>query len=149
MKPNYLKYWRVVKNFMLVAHKITSQDLELLFFLYDETYFSRKSFRKYEEVMSWERGRINRMVEQGWLEKFRHTPKSRGDLFQLSYKAKRMVTYVYQMLDGTKLIPSSIQNPVFRKTGLRFTDKVHRNLIIEINKEYKEAIAQRRRRATE
>ena len=42
MKSNqedYLKYWRVIRQFTKIKYGLTQSDLDMLFFLYSEKYF--------------------------------------------------------------------------------------------------------------
>ena len=42
MKSNqddYMKYWRVIRQFAKVKYELTQSDLDMMFFLYSEKYF--------------------------------------------------------------------------------------------------------------
>ena len=53
-------------------------------------------------------------------------------LYQLSYKAKRVINSIYKKLNGEE-IPTSKDNPMFLRK-VSYSDKVYRNFIIEMNK---------------
>ncbi len=41
---DYLKYWRVIRYFIKAKYNLTQADLDILFFLYSESYFSKDRF---------------------------------------------------------------------------------------------------------
>ncbi len=53
-------------------------------------------------------------------------------LYQLSYKAKRVINSIYKKLNGED-IPMSKDNPLFLRK-VSYTDKVYRNFIKDLNK---------------
>ena len=55
------------------------------------------------------------------------------DRYELSYKAKRIITLVYKKLNGEEITETAHSNPLFRK-DVCYMDKVYRNSIIEMNK---------------
>ena len=47
MKSNtddYLKYWKVIRQYVKVKYELTQSDLDMLLFLYSEKYFDRAKF---------------------------------------------------------------------------------------------------------
>ena len=52
MKSDYLKYWRVVRQFIKVKHNLTQADLDILLFLKSEQYFSKDKFKEFDELIS-------------------------------------------------------------------------------------------------
>ena len=59
MNSNYLKYWRVIRYFIKSKYNLTQADLDILIFLYDESYFSKDKFKEFDELLSWN---INRLI---------------------------------------------------------------------------------------
>ena len=50
MKSNtddYLKYWRVIRQFVKIKYELTQADLDVLLFLYSEKYFDKNKFEEY------------------------------------------------------------------------------------------------------
>lgn len=140
MKKNYMKYWRVVKYFVKDKYGITQADLEMLLFLYDEPYFTKAKFTEFNKVFSWDRERFKRLVTNGWVETIRTESKSRLSVYDLTYKAKRVISYVYEMLEGGQI--GQTKGNLYR-SGAGYNDKVYRNMIEEMN----EFTRQRRRQA--
>jgi hypothetical protein len=136
--PNdYLKYWRVIRYYVKAKHDLTQADLDIILFLYSESYFSKKDFDRYSEIVSWDIGRFDRLHASGWIETFRRKMPKTGDyLYQLSYKATRLVLDIYRKLSGEEIPTSLSSNPMFLK-NVSYSDKVYRNMIIEMNAYYR------------
>ena len=132
MKSDYLKYWRVVRQFIKVKHKLSQSDLDILLFLKSEEYFSKDKFKEFDDLISWERNRFERLRQDGWIEVFRKRMGKRKALYQLSQKAKRVTTSIYKYLNGKEIPISNDGNPMFLR-NVSYTDKVYRNFIIKMN----------------
>ncbi len=132
MKSDYLKYWRVVRQFIKVKHKLSQSDLDILLFLKSEEYFSKDKFKEFDDLISWERNRFERLRQEGWIEVFRKRMGKRKALYQLSQKAKRVTTSIYKYLNGKEIPTSNDGNPMFLR-NVSYTDKVYRNFIIKMN----------------
>ena len=133
--PNdYLKFWRVIRYYMKAKHGLGQADLDIILFLYSESYFGKKDFDRFAELVSWEVDRFVRLHQEGWIETFRkgRGPRSRA-LYQLSYKATRVVLDIYRKLNGEEIPTSLSSNPMFAK-NVKYSDKVYRNMILEMNK---------------
>ena len=132
MKSDYLKYWRVVRQFIKVKHKLSQSDLDILLFLKSEEYFSKDKFQEFDDLISWEKHRFERLRQEGWIEVFRKRMGKRKALYQLSQKAKRVTTSIYKYLNGKEIPTSNDGNPMFLR-NVSYTDKVYRNFIIKMN----------------
>ena len=135
-----MKYWRVVKYFVKDKYGITQADLEMLLFLYDEPYFTKAKFTEFNKVFSWDRQRFKRLVTNGWVETIRTESKSRLSVYDLTYKAKRAINLIYEILEGREI--GQDKGDMF-KSAAGYNDKVYRNMIEEMN----EFTRQRRRQA--
>lgn len=132
MKSDYLKYWRVVRQFIKSKHGLSQSDLDILLFLKSEEYFSKDKFKEFDDLISWERNRFERLRQEGWIEVFRKRMGKRKALYQLSQKAKRVTTSIYKYLNGKEIPISNDGNPMFLR-NVSYTDKVYRNFIIKMN----------------
>ncbi len=139
---NYLKYWKVVKQFIKTKYGVSTSDLEMLLFLRSEKYFSKEDFDEFNELFHWEKNRFERLKQEGWIDVFRKKTGNRRVLYQLSYKAQRMLTSVYKKLEGEEIPESKSSNPQFL-ADVSYTDKVHRNYIKKLN----QSIRQQRHRS--
>jgi len=130
---NYLKYWRVIRKFAQVQYKLTQCDLDMLLFLYSEKYFGRDKFDEFDKLLGWDVMRFQRLVREEWIVKFRNQVGKRKALYKLTHKAESMIQSVYRKLSGEEIPVSSVGNRIFMK-NVPYTDKVYRDMIIEMNK---------------
>jgi hypothetical protein len=135
MKSNIndcLKYWRVIRQYVKIKYELNQADLDMLLFLYSEERFAKSKFQEFSELVSWDVGRFNRLLRDGWIENFRRRTSRRRALYSLSFKAKRMITSIYKKLSGEEIPMTAENNPMFKK-NVSFTDKVYRNMIKTMN----------------
>ena len=72
---DYLKYFKIVRKFIQSKYKLNLQDLEILLYLSSEGYFSKQVFSDYKQIFPWEKDRIKRLTEEGWINIFREKTK--------------------------------------------------------------------------
>ena len=135
MKSNqedYLKYWRVIRQFTKIKYGLTQSDLDMLFFLYSEKYFDRDKFIEFNNILGWDVMRFQRLKKEGWIEIFRKRVGKRKTLYQLSSKSVNMIRLVYKKLSGEEIPVSQSQNKMFAK-NVSYTDKRYRAMIKEMN----------------
>ena len=133
MESDYLKYWRVIRYFIKAKYKLTTADLDMLLFLKSEVYFGRDKFEEFNNLLSWDEARFKRLIRDGWIEVFRKRMGHRKTVYCLSYKTKRVVDSIYKKLSGEEIPTSQTSNPMFAK-NVCYSDKVYRQMIIEMNK---------------
>tara|TARA_R110002020_G_scaffold325482_4_gene541069 strand:- start:400 stop:834 length:435 start_codon:yes stop_codon:yes gene_type:complete len=133
MNSNYLKYWRVIRYFIKSKYNLTQADLDILIFLFDESYFSKDKFKEFDELLSWNVNRFDNLLRDGWIEVFRKYDGKRKGLYVLSYKTNRLIASIYKKLSGEEIPTSPSANPMFKRK-VSYTDKVYRNMIIEMNR---------------
>jgi len=130
---DYLKYWRVLRYFFQTKYELSTSELEVLLFLYSERYFSKDKFDEFDELLSWDVQRFERLKKKGWISVFRKRRGKHKALYELSYKARRMLGSLYKKLNGEE-IPETLQsNPLLYK-NISYSDKIYRNMILEMNK---------------
>ncbi|MDA9302851.1 hypothetical protein N9Q25_00495 [bacterium] len=132
MKSDYLKYYRVVRQFIKKKYKLTQAELDVLLFLRSEEYFSKDKFNEFDELLSWDVNRFDKLRRDKWIEVFRKRMGNRKALYMLSNKAKRVVNSIYKKLNGEEIPTSNDGNPMFLQK-VSYTDKVYRNFIKEMN----------------
>tara|TARA_R110000751_G_scaffold213448_1_gene316998 strand:+ start:421 stop:903 length:483 start_codon:yes stop_codon:yes gene_type:complete len=130
---NYLKYWRVIRFWVQAKYKLTTPDLEMLLYLYSEDIFNKEQFKKYEEIMSWDEKRFRMLLRDGWIHVWRKREGNKATLYELTYKAKRIITMIYKKLNGEEIAETAHSNPLFRHDA-SYVQKVYRNTIVEMNK---------------
>jgi len=129
---DYLKYWRVIRYFIKQKYGLTQAELEMLLLLRSEKYFSKDDFDEFDELLSWDKNRFEKLRQEDWIEVFRKKEGKRRVVYQLSYKAQRMITTLYKKLEGEEIPESKSSNPLFLK-NVSYTDKVYRNFILKLN----------------
>ena len=129
---DYLKYWRVIRYFIKSKYGLNTADLDMLLFLYSEDIFSKEKFDEFDNLLSWNEDRFNRLLRDGWIEVFRKEPKKFKTLYDLSYKSQRVISSIYKKLSGEE-IPADKNNRMFAK-NVKYSDQVYRNMILEMNK---------------
>lgn len=129
---DYLKYWRVVRYFIKSKYGLNTADLEMLIFLYSESYFDKDKFQEFNELIYWDVKRFDRLLKDGWIEVFRKRHGNKKGLYKLSYKTNRIIKDMYKKLNGEEIPMSSKRNPMFKK-NVKYTDKVYRNMIKKMN----------------
>lgn len=129
---DYLKYWRVVRYFIKAKYGLNTADLEMLIFLYSESYFDKDRFQEFNELLYWDVKRFDRLLRDGWIEVFRKRQGNKKGLYKLSYKTNRIIKDMYKKLNGEEIPMSEKRNPMFKK-NVKYTDKVYRNMIKKMN----------------
>ena len=126
MNKDYLKYWRVIRYFIKAKYNLTTAELEMLLFLKSEGRFSRDDFDEFNEIMSWDKQRFEKLRQEGWFEVFRvgNKPGQRRALY-------------YKKLEGQEIPTSPTTNPLFKKE-VSYADKVYRNAIKKMNESIKQ-----------
>lgn len=136
MKSNqddYLKYWRVIRQFVKIKYGLTQSDLDILLFLYSEKYFDRGKFEEFDNLLGWDKQRFENLRHDDWIIVFRKRMGARKAIYQLSIKSVRMIQSIYRKLSGEEIPVSSSNNKMFAK-NVSYSDKVYRNMILEMNK---------------
>jgi len=139
---DYLKFWKVIRYFVLRKYDIKSSDLDMLLFLYSEKYFGKEQFNEYNQLLTWDTRRFKSLLENGWISVFREKRNNKKTLYEISHKGKSVITTMYKKLNGEEIPMSSSSNPMFAR-NVSYFDKVYRNMIKRMNAEIK-ALRQRR-----
>ena len=136
-QDDYLKYWRVIRYYILRKNNLKPAELETLIFLRSEKYFTKRDFDRFTEVYPWNSRRFDDLLSHGWIEVFskpKTNPRKKKfqTIYQLSQKSKRVVKDMYDKLSGDELSVDHQTNPMFKK-NVKYTDKVYRNMIVKMN----------------
>jgi hypothetical protein len=134
---DFLKYWRVIRYWVKAKYGLGTPDLEMLLFLYSEQIFNKTQFKEYEEIMSWDINRFNKLLKEEWIHVWRKRQGKQTTLYELTYKSKRIINTIYKKVNGEEIAETATANPLF-KNDVSYMDKVYRNMIKEMNKEIRE-----------
>ena len=96
MQSDYLKYWRVIRYFIKAKYSLTQGDLDMLLFLNSEKYFSKDKFEEFDELLSWDTDRFDRLLRDKWIVVFRKRVGKNKTLYGLSYKTTRLINSIYK-----------------------------------------------------
>ena len=132
--PDYLKYWRIVRFYYKSKYGIKQDELEMILFLYSEQYFNEKTFFHFNTVLQWNRHRLKNMIRDGWVEVFREKVRGRKAMYQLTYKAKRLVNDIYRKLQGESFVTHAHLVPMFGKSP-NYVEKRYKRIILELNQQ--------------
>jgi len=144
LNDDYLKYWRVIRQYIKSKYGLTQSELDVILFLKSEGYFSKDKFDEFDSVLSWDIDRFEKLKKAGWIQKFRNRVGKSRALYMLSSKAKNVTNLIYRKISGEEIATSPSSNPMFLK-NVSYTDKVYRHAIIKMNA----SIRRQRHRAPE
>jgi len=130
---NYLKYWRVIRQYYKSKYDLTQADIDILLFMYSEGYFTKKKFDEYDRLITWDRQRFGSMIRRGLFEIFRLHRGNKPTIFQMTDHAKLIVQDIYRKLNGEE-IPMTVSNNPMLKRKAKFSEKVYIDMILEMNK---------------
>ena len=77
-------------------YNITTVHLEMLFFLYSEDIFTMTRFKDYSMIMPFDRYKLERMIEDGWIRMWRSDKDHKTPLYELTAVGKQLVATVYK-----------------------------------------------------
>ena len=132
---NIFKHFRLVRKWACKTYGLKDADLELLIYFDCIGRFTRNDYINGVYTMSWDKARWERLRNEGWIDVWRHRNRTtiKYSIFQTSFKCKRMITRIYNILLGYEDIPTSEQN-VFYKNKT-YTDKVFNKAIEDMLKD--------------
>jgi hypothetical protein len=136
-KNDYLKYWKVVKQWAKVKYNLGTADIEMMLFLYSEGLFNQKQFEEYTEIMSWDKNRFHNLMKDKWIVVWRKRKGKESTLYELGFTGKRMCASIYKKLNMEETVSEDRRlNPIFNPNA-DYSKKVYRKIIKKMNKEVK------------
>jgi hypothetical protein len=136
---DFMKYWAIIRKWAVINYELKSlSELETIMFLYSEKLFTRTQFINYSNFMYWDRQRFDKLLNDGWIYIWRKRNHQETNLYEVSFKGKKMVNTIYKKMLGLEPIPeSSRRNKVF-KNNAPYSHKTLALAIKRYNKELKE-----------
>ena len=102
-----MKYWRIVRKYSLMKYNISQEDLDVLFYIHDEKYFSNYQFEKYEKTLPWDAKRLQSLCERGWITRLPSGNKyAKRDVYEVTIKTQRVINNIYSILAKIHLLSS-------------------------------------------
>ena len=99
-KNDYLKYWKVVKQWAKVKYGLGTADIEMLLFLYSEELFTQKDFEEFNEIMSWDKNRFHSLLKDKLIVVWRKRKGRESTLYELGFIGKRICASIYKILNN-------------------------------------------------
>jgi len=128
-KNDYLKYWKVVKQWAKVKYDVGTADIEMMLFLYSEGLFTQKQFEEYNEIMSWDKNRFHNLLKDKWIIVWRKRKGREGTLYELGFRGKRLCASIYKKLNMEETVSEDRRrNPIFDPNAT-YSHKVYRKII--------------------
>lgn len=132
-KSDYLKFYRVIKKFFMVKHKLSDTKIDILLFLYSEKYWDLEKYTEYNKMLRWDYNRMSDLLRDDWIRVFR-----KGVMFKtrtiycLSPKAINMIESLYKKLEGEEIPETPTENRLFHK-NVPYTHKKYKEFITNMN----------------
>ena len=132
---NLFKYYRLVRKWACKSFDILDADLELLIYLDCKDHFTRNDFIEGTYTFSWDKARWERLRTDGWIDVWRHRNRTtiKYSVFKTSYKAKRLITRMYNIMLGEEDMPISEASKFYKNKT--YTDKVYNKAIDDMIKD--------------
>ena len=123
------KYYRLVRKWACKTNNLTDAELELLVYLDCKGRFTRQEFIDGTYIMSWNKGRWDKLRKQGWIETWRHRNRTsiKYSIFKTSFKCSQLISRIYRILLGEEDLPTSERSIFFNNRS--YTDKVYNKAI--------------------
>jgi len=132
---NLFKYYRLVRKWACKTYDILDADLELLIYLDCKDHFTRNDFIEGTYTFSWDKARWDRLRQDGWIDVWRHRNRTtiKYSVFKTSYKAKRLITRMYNIMLGEEDMPTTEASKFYKNKT--YTDKVYNKAIDDMIKD--------------
>ena len=135
---DFLKYWSVVKKWTQANYELSSSDLDFLLYLYSEKLFTRQQFKDHSNFISWDARRWDRLMKGEWIIVWRKGSMHEANLYDTSYKAKKMINTMYKRLLGLEPIPTSPRRSKILRKKAHYSHKVLAMAVNKCNADFKE-----------
>jgi DNA-binding MarR family transcriptional regulator len=133
---SYMKYWRIVRKYTMMKYNLNQDDLDVLFYIHDEKYFSNYQFEKYEKTMPWNVKRLQSLCERGWITRLPSGNKyAKRDVYEVTIKTQRVINNIYSILNGDGF-PTITQR--MDKRRKRYLETRYKNFMATMVEEIKE-----------
>ena len=131
-----MKYWRIVRKYTMMKYNLNQDDLDVLFYIHDEKYFSNYQFEKYEKTMPWNVKRLQSLCERGWITRLPSGNKyAKRDVYEVTIKTQRVINNIYSILNGDGF-PTITQR--MEKRRKRYLETRYKNFMASMVEEIKE-----------
>jgi DNA-binding MarR family transcriptional regulator len=120
----------------MMKYNLNQDDLDVLFYIHDEKYFSNYQFEKYEKTMPWNVNRLQSLCERGWITRLPSGNKyAKRDVYEVTIKTQRVINNIYSILNGDGF-PTITQR--MNKRRKRYLETRYKNFMATMVEEIKE-----------
>ena len=132
---NLIKYYRLIRKWACKTYGLNDADLELLIYLDCKDRFTRDDFINGTYTYAWDKDRLERLRRDGWIDVWRHRNKTtiKYSVFKVSFKAKRLITRMYNIMLGYEDIPTTEASVFYKNKS--YSDKVYNKAIDDMIKD--------------
>jgi hypothetical protein len=138
-KYDYLKYYKIVRQWVKYKYGVSLESLEMMLFLRSERYFSNKDMDRYAKNFPWDKNRLRNLREDGWVLLWREGKGNTANYYTLSPKANSMIDKLYGILEG------DIEMDLDWAENGNYTTRRYVDQIKAMNRELREFRRQQRR----
>lgn len=133
-----MKYWKIIRNWAKLKYSISISDMDMLFFLYSEKLFTKDCFDQFMRTMLFDKEKFEIFRTRGFIIKWRDGGYHQKALYELSYKAKRMVYSIYAKMNGEEEIPTNKQKNPMYLAGAKKSIRRYHDIVNKFNAEVRE-----------
>lgn len=110
---DYMKYWKIIRKWAQAQYDLTYNEIDLLFFIYSELYFSRQFFNEYAFIFGQNTRKLDELVARGWIDLWREKRPNQRALYVISRKGVFCIKSIYDKLEGLPFATSERRNRVY------------------------------------
>jgi len=139
---DFLKYRMFVDYYFRRSffNDLSRREFEFLFFLYSEPPFTRRFFFEFSQSLSWNRSRLDDMMEKGYIYKYLKKEdmmdKRRAELFDITKEVRKLITNYYKTILLCYEMPT--YGEMFKPTKRSYTDMKFANMVDMFNERLRE-----------
>lgn len=137
-RVNFLRIYPLIREAIAAVKGIKKSDIDVILYLDDLVYFTKKQFKSGIYWGGWDLRRFNRLEDNELIDRIPGTGTGKGNptRYKLALKGRTMVTNIYKMCYEEKEIPESTSiNPIMRRKTFRHNKMA--TFIINHNKNLK------------
>jgi hypothetical protein len=133
-KEDYLKYYRIVRYWACKYYQVSMPNLEVILFLHSEGLFTENDFNEFASLCGFTVGKFEALVKDGFIVIFKQATNKEVAMFELSRKARTMVTKIYAKLNGLEPISERGGSNKLFLASAGWAEKQYAKAIINMNK---------------
>lgn len=150
-KPDYLKYYRVIRSYLALQHDIDNNQVEMLMYLYSFSYFTWDDIAPFQKTIFFARNAFDELVERMFINiyaeyKIEKGGRGRGRgggrknrvncvTYKLSQKSKAICASFYAFMEKERLLEMNQHDNVLLRYNHSKRVVATRDMMFLLNKE--------------